>query len=98
MPSGRILYYVNIWKTLSLNKSQIISLHTVLLIAMTVPLEDRVAAAHNLETARYVSLMSACDTNGFKAIHFAVEVGSRGFVAHSLLTCLRQLGFFSILV
>ena len=64
-----------------------LSLHTVLLIELTVPLEDRVAAAHNFKTARYASLMSASETNGFKAIYFAVQVGSRGFIAHSLLTC-----------
>ena len=55
----------------------------------TVPFKDRVAAAHDLKTARYASLMSACETNGFKAIHFAFEVGSRGSVAHSLLTAVE---------
>ena len=37
--------------------------------------------------------MSACETNGFKVIHFAGEVGNRGFFELSLLTWLRQLGF-----
>ena len=70
-----------------------LSLHTVLLIELTVPLEDQVAAAPNFKTARYASPMSASETNGFKAIHFAVEVGSRGFVAPSLSLAYATLVF-----
>ena len=70
-----------------------LSLRKVLLIELTVPLEDRVAAAHTIKTTRYASLFSACESNGFGVFHFPVEVGSRGFVARSLLDCLRQLGF-----
>ena len=70
-----------------------LSLRKVLLIELTVPLEDRVAAAHTIKTTRYASLLSACESNGFGVFHFPVEVGSRGFVARSLLDCLRQLGF-----
>ena len=32
-------------------------------------------------------------SNGWNATHFPVEVGSRGFVAYSLMRCLTQLGF-----
>ena len=70
-----------------------LSLRKVLLIELTVPLEDRVAAAHTIKTTRYATLLSACESNGFGVFHFPVEVGSRGFVARSLLDCLRQLGF-----
>ena len=70
-----------------------LSLRKVLLVELTVPLEDRVAAAHTIKTTRYASLLSACESNGFGVFHFPVEVGSRGFVARSLLDCLRQLGF-----
>ena len=70
-----------------------LSLRKVLLIELTVPLKDRVAAAHTIKTTRYASLLSACESNGFGVFHFPVEVGSRGFVARSLLDCLRQLGF-----
>ena len=47
------------------------SLRKVLLIELTVPLEDRVAAAHTIKTTRYAS-------NSFGVFHFPVEVGSRG--------------------
>lgn len=68
-------------------------LKIVLLIELTVPLEDRVAAAHTIKTKRYDSLLSTCASNGWQAYNFPVEVGCRGFVATSLLNCLRQLGF-----
>ena len=70
-----------------------LSLRKVLLIELTVPLEDRVATAHSIKISRYQNLISACESNGFRTVYFAVEVGSRGFVARSLLACLRQLGF-----
>ena len=70
-----------------------LSLRKVLLIELTVLLEDRVAAAHTIKTTRYASLLSACESNDFGVFHFPVEVGSRVFVARSLLDCLRQLGF-----
>ena len=55
-----------------------LSLRKVLLIELSVPLEDRVAAAHTTKTTRYASLLSACQSNGFAVFHFPVEVGSRG--------------------
>ena len=68
------------------------SLRSVILIELTVPLEDRVAAAHTRKTDRYDALLASCESNGWHAAHFPVEVGCRGFVAFSLTRCLRQLG------
>ena len=69
------------------------SLRVVILIELTVPLEDRIAAASTRKTDRYSALLATCENNGWHATHFPVEVGSRGWVAHSLLTCLQKLGF-----
>ena len=74
-----------------------LSLRKVILIELTVPLEDRVATAHTIKTTGYASRLSARESNGFGVFHFPVEVGSRGFVARSLLDCLRQLGFPPVL-
>ena len=69
------------------------SLRVVILIELTVPLEDRIAAANTRKTDRYSALLATCENNGWHATHFPVEVGSRGWVAHSLLACLQKLGF-----
>ena len=69
------------------------SLRVVILIELTVPLEDRIAAASTRKTDRYSTQLATCENNGWHATHFSVEVGSRGWVAQSLLTCLQKLGF-----
>ena len=67
------------------------ALRQVILIELTVPLDDRVSVAHERKRKRYLPLLSLCQSNGWNATHFPVEVGSRGFVAYSLTKCLRQL-------
>ena len=57
------------------------------------PLEDRIDAASTRKTDCYSALLATCENNGWHATHFPVEVGSRGWVAHSLPTCLQKLGF-----
>ena len=55
----------------------------VVLIELACPPEDRSSTAHELKKDRYLELLSNCRINGWKAFHFPVEVGSRGFVAYS---------------
>ena len=71
------------------------SLRVVILIELTVPLEDRIAAASTRKTDHYSALLAICEfeNNVWHATHFPVEVGLQGWVAHSLLTCLQKLGF-----
>ena len=57
------------------------ALRQVILIELTVPLEDRVCATHERKRNRYLPLLSLCQSNGWNATHFPVEVGSRGIVA-----------------
>ena len=68
------------------------SLKTVLLIELTCPIEDRLSVAHDLKLDRYAGLLTKCEENGWKAHHFPVEVGSRGFVSFTVKTCLSNLG------
>ena len=58
------------------------ALRQVILIELTVPLEDRVCLAHERKRNRYLPLLSLCQSNGWNSTHFPVEVGSRGFVAY----------------
>ena len=64
----------------------------VLLIELTVPLEDRVTAGHTSKENRYAALVQQCSENGWFARCFAVEVGCLGYVSPSLLHCLESLG------
>ena len=65
----------------------------VLFLELTVPQEDRVPATHTIKVLRYNSLLASCESYGWAASHFSFEFGCRGFVAHSLLTCLKHIGF-----
>ena len=64
----------------------------VLLVELTVPLEDRVAAGHTRKENRYAGLVQQCTENGWFARCFAVEVGCLGYVSPSLFHCLESLG------
>jgi hypothetical protein len=61
-------------------------------IELTVPLEDCVTDAQLRKTDRYRQLRHDAINNGWSVDLFTVEVGSRGYVGHSLLRCLRSLG------
>ena len=69
------------------------ALRQVILIELTVTLEDRVCDVHERKRNCYLPLLSLCQSNGWNATHFPVEVRSRGFVAYSLTRCLWQLDF-----
>ena len=63
----------------------------VLLIELTVPLEDLVSAGHTRKENRYAALVQQCSENGWFARCFAVEVGCLGYVSPSLYTLSRIL-------
>ena len=69
------------------------SIKCVILIELTVPLEDRTIAAHNRKENKYAELCTTCEGNGWHCSSYAVEVGCLGFVSLSLLHCLEGLGF-----
>ena len=64
----------------------------VVMLELTVPLEDRSHLAHERKTSKYASLARTCEENGFTTHFFALEVGCLRFCPHSFLTCLEALG------
>ena len=70
------------------------SLHKVIIIELTCPAEEGIANAAQRKKARYSQLRTDIETQSVKwtAVVMTIEVGARGFVAKSLLTCLRRLG------
>ena len=65
---------------------------TIVLLELTVPLEDNVHLAHDRKTTKYSALVTACEENGFKMHMFALEVGCLGYCPHSFLHCFEALG------
>ena len=65
---------------------------TIVLLELTVPLEDNAHPAHDRKTTKYSALVTACEENGFKTHMFALEVGCLGYCPHSFLHCFEALG------
>ena len=65
---------------------------TIVLLELTVPLEDNVHLAHDRKTTKYSALVTTCEENGFKTHMFALEVGCLGYCPHSFLHCFEALG------
>ena len=67
----------------------------VILIELTCPAEEGIKNASTRKQTRYGVLVQDIRTqrNPWTAILFTVEVGARGFVANSMMRCLRRLGF-----
>ena len=56
------------------------------------PYEDNIRAAHERKEGRYEALVEGCEEAGWKATHFPVEVGCRGFISSSLRKWMRVAG------
>ena len=69
-----------------------LSAKTVILMELTVPLEDRVHAAHDRKKSKYIPLASTCEENSFRVHLIPIEVGRLGYCPHSLLLSLETLG------
>ena len=65
----------------------------VVLLELTVPMEDRCTESATIKTRRYRNLASDIASNNWLCDFFSVEVGSRGNDAASLGRCLSSLGF-----
>ena len=72
------------------------SLKLVLIVELTVPAEENLEAAYIRKKARYTELASDINqsTMWSASIH-PIEVGARGFVARSMFSFLRKIGFSS---
>ena len=67
-------------------------LKTVLLLELTVPIEDCVLTAQSLKSKRYEGLIRECQSNGWKGSLLTIEIGCRGYVSDSFKYILKQLG------
>ena len=68
------------------------STKTVIMLELTVPLEDRSHLAFDRKSSKYSAVVTACEESGFNAHLFPIEVGCLGCSPHSLFHCLEALG------
>ena len=66
-------------------------LRKFVLIELTVPYETNIEEQHEYKVAKYEDLVHQLFKKGNNVKLFAVEVGSRGFMASSMYTLLRHL-------
>ena len=74
------------------------SLKKVIIIELTCPAEENIVAAQVRKSARYLELQNLIKTftkGSWTSKALTIEVGARGFVARSMSSCLRRLGFSS---
>ena len=70
-------------------------LHKVVLVELTVPAEEGIEAAQARKEARYLDLcndINSDKSNPWKASLITIEVGARGFVAHTTRSFLQKMG------
>jgi hypothetical protein len=68
----------------------------VLMVELTVPSDENISAAQIRKTARYTNLSSDINsTTKWNSTIITIEVGARGFVARSMSSFLRRIGFTS---
>lgn len=65
---------------------------TVILIELTVPIEQNLTNANLRKKCKYSELVAECENRSWTTYYFPVEVGSRGFYNTSLPKCLAALG------
>ena len=70
-----------------------LSLKSAICIELTCPADENIQAAHKYKSDRYVDLEGLASTNGWRIRILPIEVGARGFVARSMNSCFRNLGF-----
>ena len=69
-----------------------LSLKKVVLLELTCPAEEGILAARAFKEAKYLPLLDSIKGNHWSPIFLPIEVGARGFVAHSLVSSLLRLG------
>ena len=68
------------------------STKTVIIIELTVPIEQNLANANIRKKCKYSELVAECENRSWTTHYFPVEVGCRGFYNTSLPKCLAALG------
>ena len=73
-----------------------IKLKKVILIELTCPAEEGIANAQARKKLKYFNLVTQIELGGiWSCTLFTVEVGARGFVAHSVRRCMTSIGLSS---
>ena len=70
-------------------------LKIVILLELTVPIEDRLTLSESLKTSQYSGLISECHSNGWKTRFLTIEIGCRGYVSDNLINTLKLIGISS---
>ena len=65
------------------------------MIELTVPFETRIDEAYERKMTKYSDLCTQARDNGWKAACYPVEVGTRGFVAKSMIKAMKDVGLTS---
>ena len=65
---------------------------TVIIIELTVPMEENLSNAYARKKCKYQDLVADCENRGWSPYYFPIEVGSRGFCNTSVSKCLASLG------
>ena len=64
----------------------------IVLLELTIPAEDNIVQRHSDKEFKYAKLVDDIELNHWKGYVFAVEIGSRGYVAKSFGYAMRRLG------
>ena len=64
----------------------------IVLLELTIPAEDNIVQRHSDKEFKYAKLVDDIELNHWKGYIFAVEIGSRGYVAKSFGYAMRRLG------
>ena len=70
----------------------------VILIELTVPTEDNIIDWHAKKEEKYAKLLDDINMNKWKGHIYGIEVGSRGYVAKSVVFALKKLGLEQFLI
>ncbi len=66
------------------------TIRTVVLIELTVPIEQSLADANLRKKCKYSEFVTECENRSWTTYYFPVEIGSRGFYNTSLPKCLSN--------
>ena len=62
------------------------------MIELTVPKEERIQLSSELKKLKYADLQDECRRKGYEPRLWTVEVGSKGFMAASMMNILKDFG------
>ena len=64
----------------------------MIICELQVPWEDHVEDTYERKKKKYQELIDICKEKGYQSYRYPVEVGWRGFIAHSTMLFLEDMG------